>query len=160
VSDHRVDLVPVSDKNVLARHLQTYLAEHAVFTGRTPRDGVYDYPWFDAYWRDVDVRWPFWMRRDEEFVALAFVHFDATDDHFELAEFFVAERFRGQGLGDRFARDVILRFSGKWKLHQVQANARAVVFWRRVLGDLADYVEGPLRRGDGIDRIEQRFVIP
>lgn len=159
MSDFRVDLVPVSDKNVLARHLQTYLAEHAVYTGRTPRDGVYEYPWFDAYWRDVDARWPFWMRREEEFVALAFGHLDAADGRYELAEFFVAERFRRQGLGDRFARDVIQRFHGDWKLHQVAANIRAVAFWRYVLGDLADYVEGPLQRDDGVDRVEQRFVI-
>lgn len=157
---YRIDLVPFSDKDDFARHLQSYLAEHAVFTGRTPRDGVYDYPWFDDYWQQPDSRWPFWMRREEEFVALAFVHFDATDDHYELAEFFVVERFRGQGVGARFGRDVILRFPGNWKLHQVTANTRAVAFWRRVLGDLADYAEGPLQRGDGIARTEQRFVIP
>ncbi len=156
----RVDLVPESDKDILARHLQSYLAEHAVFTGRTPRDGGFEYPWFEDYWRNPDSRWPFWMRRDDEFVGLAFVHLDDADDCYELAEFFVAERFRGRGLSDRFARDVILRFPGKWKLHQVAANTRAVAFWRRVIGDLADYNEVPMQRGDGIDRLEQRFVIP
>ncbi len=155
----RVDLVPLAEKDVLARHLQSYLAEHAVFTGRSPHAGVYDYPWFDDYWRNPDSRWPYWMRCEDEFVALAFVHLDDTDNHYELAEFFVAAPFRGRGLGDRFARDVILRFPGEWKLHQVAANTRAVTFWRRVIGNLADYSEAPMRRGDGIDRIEQRFVV-
>lgn len=157
---YRVDVVPVSDKETLAGHFQYYLAEHAVFTGRTPRDGVFEYPWFEDYWRNPDSRWPFWMRRGDDFVGLAFVHLDDADDRYELAEFFVVKQFRGQGLGDRFAREVILRFPGKWKLHQVAINARAVAFWRRVLGNLADYREAPLRRDDGIDRIEQRFVIP
>jgi len=160
VPDYRIEPVHVSDKDILARQLQSYLAEHAVFTGRTPRDGVYEYPWFDDYWRHPGSRWPFWMRCEDSFVALAFVRLDNTDDYYELADFFVADRFRGQGLGDRFAQDVILRFQGKWKLNQVKTNARAIAFWRRVIGNLADYDEAPLQRDDGIDRIEQRFVIP
>lgn len=100
------------------------------------------------------------MHRGDSFVALAFVRLDDTDDYYELADFFVADRFCGQGLGDRFAQDVILRFQGKWKLNQVKTNARAIAFWRRVIGNLAGYDEAPLQRDDGIDRIEQRFVIP
>lgn len=47
--DYRIEPVHVSDKDILARQLQSYLAEHAAFTGRTPRDGVFEYPWFDDY---------------------------------------------------------------------------------------------------------------
>lgn len=157
--DFCIDAVDVSDKGLFAQHFQSYLAEHATFTGKTPRDGVFEYPWFEDYWRDPIRRWPFWMRREDEFVALAFVRLDDSDDHYELAEFFVAKRFRGRGLGDRFAREVMLRFPGAWKLNQVKTNLRAVAFWRRVLGNLSDCREAPLRRDDGIDRIEQRFVI-
>ena len=99
------------------------------------------------------------MRRAEDVVAFALVRFDDEDSRYEMAEFFVVNQFRGQGLGDQLAKDIILRFEGRWKLNQVNRNKRAIAFWRRVLGEFTDYVEAPLMRDDKLERIEQRFVI-
>ena len=154
-----IEAVPESAKDVLARYFQFYLYEHAAFAGRPPRDGVFQYRWFDAYWQPDEKRWPFWMRRGDDVAAFAFIRFDDDDKHYEVAEFFVVNRYRGQGHGDRLAQDVIQRFEGAWKLNQVKPNERATAFWRRVIGEIADYTEAPLMRDDGVPRIEQRFVI-
>jgi predicted acetyltransferase len=151
--------VPAAKKDIVWRYLQFYLYEHAAFTGKRPVDGVFEYPWFDAYWQEGAQRWPFWARMADDVVALALVRFDEDDGCHQMAEFFVVNRYRGQSLGDRFAKDVILRFEGPWKLDQAKRNERASAFWRRVLGDIADYAEAPLDRGDGVERIEQRFEV-
>ncbi len=159
MDDFLIELVPTSKKDAFSRYFQFYLYEHSTFTGKKPLDGFFQYPWFNAYWREEGARWPFWMRRAEDVAALALVRLDDEDKHYELAEFFVVNQYRGQGLGDRFARDIILRFGGRWKLNQVKRNKRAIAFWRRALNEIADYVEAPLLRDDKVERVEQRFVI-
>jgi len=150
---------PRREKEVFRRHFQVYLREHSAFTGKRPVDGVFDYTWFDLYWREPAQRWPFWARAGDDIAALAFVRRDEEDGYYEMAEFFVVEQYRREGLGDHFAGDIILRFEGRWKLNQVKANARATAFWRRVIGGIADYTETPLRRANDVERIEQRFVL-
>lgn len=159
MEDAVIELVPEAEKPVLARYLQFYLYEHAEFEDRKAVDGVFRYRWFDAYWREPDRRWPFWMRTAEDVVAFALVRLDDEDGRYEMAEFFVVNRYRGQGLGDRFARDVLLRFDGEWKVSQVLHNKRAVAFWRRVIGGLGDYREAKWTSEKGVAYVGQRFVI-
>lgn len=153
-----IELVPASKKGVFARYFQFYLHEHAEFTGKKPRHGLFEYPWLDAYWQEEGQRWPFWAKMAGDIAALALVRLD-DDEHYEMSEFFVINQYRGHGLGDRFARDIFFRFKGRWKLNQAKRNKRAIAFWRRVLSGMTDYVEAPLVREDKVERIEQRFVI-
>lgn len=154
-----IEPVPDAKKDILWRYVQFYLYEHATFAGKKPVNGVFEYPWFDAYWLEPAQRWPFWARMDDDIAALALVRLNAEDGWYELAEFFVVNRYRGQGLADRFAKDVITRFEGPWKLNQAIRNEHATAFWRHVLGEIGDYEETALSRGDGVERIEQRFIV-
>ena len=154
-----IELVPLTQKAVFARYFQLYLQEHAMFTGKNPVDGIFRYPWFDLYWQEPGKRWAFWMRTAEDVAAIALVRIDDEDGRYEMAEFFVVDQYRGEGLGDMFAKDIILRFKGRWKLNQVKGNERAVAFWRRVLGDIVPYETVPLICDDGVERVEQCFTI-
>ncbi len=154
-----IEPVPAAKKEVFRRNFQVYLQEHSAFTGKQPVDGVFEYPWFDLYWREPSLRWPFWARAGDDVAALAFVRLEEEDGCYEMAEFFVVDRYRRQGLGGRFARDIILRFEGPWKVNQARAYAGATAFWRSVIGGIADYTERPLLRDGGIERLEQRFVV-
>jgi predicted acetyltransferase len=58
-----------------------------------------------------------------------------------------------------FSRQLMTRFPGPWRLHELANNQDAIAFWRRVLGGFALYTETSLRHADGIERIEQRFVV-
>ena len=71
MNDIVVEPVPVAEKPVFARYFQAYLREHAAFTGKTPVDGVFPYPWFDLYWQEPDQRWAFWMRQVDDVIAIA-----------------------------------------------------------------------------------------
>jgi predicted acetyltransferase len=159
MDDFLVERVAASKKAAFARHFQRYLREHAAFTGKQPVDGVYQYPWFDLYWREEGARWPFWMRRAEAMAALALVRLDDADGCYHMAEFFVAPCFRRHGLGARFAADVMRSFEGSWKLDVVKRNDGAVAFWRRTIGDRAAFDEAPLVLDDGVQRIELRFTV-
>ena len=153
-----VSVVPVTehDKPALWAMLQMYIAELAPWAGVKPVDGVYSYALFDAYWRDED-RHPFWAIADSERVGFALVWQDRENGVARMAEFFVAPRFRRTGLGEAFARDVIERFPGAWKIRQIALNTPAVAFWRKALARYA-YTETTFVERN-LDRVEQSFVV-
>jgi predicted acetyltransferase len=156
-----VTISPVSpaDRDVLWRYLQFYLYDMSQFTDARPVDGVFAYRHFDAYWREGERRSALWAHWNGDTAGFALVRFDTADGHHEVAEFFVLSRLRRRGIGRSFARQLLARSPGSWKLHQLTANERAIGFWRRALDGFAPFTEAPLVYPDGQPRIEQRFVV-
>ena len=70
-----VEIVPVrvGDKAELWTRMQAYMAELMQFGNFAPVDGVFQYPWFDLYWKEPG-RHPFWALADENRAAFALVH--------------------------------------------------------------------------------------
>jgi predicted acetyltransferase len=62
-----------------------------------------------------------------------------------LAEFFLANPFRGSGLAERALDCLLPRYSGRWYLQAIHDNARAIRFWRKTLPSLPvqDLAEAP-----------------
>ena len=146
-----------SEKPALWNFLQAYIAELSAYDPAiTPVDGVYHYPWFDAYWRDAD-RWPFWVKVYGAAAGFALLR-RTSDGTMEMAEFYVLPEYRRTGAGIASARDLIARFAGPWSISQYQANAGSVVFWRRVI-EGRSYAEREYISENGNPRIEQRFTV-
>lgn len=56
-----------------------------------------------------------------------------------LAEFFILRKYRRNGVGRRAANELLVRLPGTWELAVTDYNKPALGFWRRVVGDLADF---------------------
>jgi predicted acetyltransferase len=153
-----IERVGTHERDVLWRYLQLYIYDMSRFTGAGLVDGLFPYPRFDAYFADRG-RCAFWAEVEGEIAGFALQRFDAGDGCNEVAEFFILNRLRRQGLGLAFARQLLARAPGPWKLHQLASNAPAIAFWHRVLDGFAAYSEAPLGYPDGVARIEQRFVV-
>jgi predicted acetyltransferase len=137
-------------------YFQDYLAEHSVFIGKMPINGVFEYPWFDFYWTEPGQRWPFWATLGEQIAGLALVRFDEAGWR-EISRFYVLPSFRRRGVGLHFAHRLLSRFPGQWRLNQACRNATAVAFWYRVLDGFVPYQETSLFRQ--VERVEQPFII-
>jgi predicted acetyltransferase len=148
--------VPESDKPALWGMLQTYIAGMTAYVDVKSANGVYSYENFDKYWADDD-RFPFWAIYSGERVGFALVWNDRDHDIFRMSEFYVRPESRRLNLGTAFARDVIERFPGRWKIRQIARNAPAVAFWRRTLA-IYSYTETDFE-DRGLARWEQSFVI-
>ncbi len=140
-----ISLIPVSEseKPVLWKLLQSYLAELSTLGGDGPLDGVYPYRYFDAYWHEAE-RWPLWIRSDGQTAGFAMVRRQkelGEKARIEMAEFYVEPAHRRGKIGLFAARAIFARFPGKWELSEFTANAGAIAFWRRVLAGFADYTE-------------------
>ena len=144
-----------SEKSLLWERMQHYMAELMPFGNFAPIDGVFQYKWFDLYWRDRN-RIPFWAMVGSERAAFALV---LRDDRTEMAEFYSFPEFRRTGVALDFARQILRRFPGPWELSQYRAHGAAVAFWHRVIAAFP-FEEEIYVGGEGKERLRQTFVVP
>jgi predicted acetyltransferase len=121
-----------------------------------PVDGAFPYPYFDGYWRD-ETRWPFWAVMDGAHIGFALVRFAPELNAMQMAEFFILPAHRRGGSGLNFARSLLARFPGPWKIRQILANKGATAFWRRV-AEPYGYMEESFSQ-NGVERIEQTLTV-
>ena len=69
--------------------------------------------------------------------------FRRTDSYMSMSEFFVLRGLRRSGVGLLAAKDIIMRYPGCWRIHELGSNLPAQRFWRRVAKEITggNYVE-------------------
>lgn len=151
----RIAPVTEAEKPALWAMLQSYIGELSAYSGGKPDNGVFPYKWFDTYWTDDD-RFPFWAISDDARAGFALVRRDREQDFFQMAEFYIDPRCRRFGLGIAFARSLIARYPGRWRIREMAVNTPAIAFWHRVL-EIFPFSEETYWEG-GLERLEQRFA--
>jgi predicted acetyltransferase len=148
--------VPLSEKSDLWSMFQRYGAELSPMAIGRPVEGEVPYAAFDDYWRE-DRHWPFWAMRGGERIGFALIRFAPEHAAMQVAEFYIVPEHRRSGAGLAFARALMQRYPGPWKMRQMAVSAGAVAFWRHVAQPFG-YSE--FRYIDkGIDRIEQTLTV-
>jgi predicted acetyltransferase len=146
--------VPLSEKPDLWTMYQRYARELAPMANVQPVNGEIQDRSFDDYWR-VEKHWPYWAVVDGERVGLALVRFEPQ--HMRMAQFYIAPEHRRAGLGLTFARALLARHPGPWRIRQMAVNTKAVAFWRRVVEPF-DFTEAEFS-DKGLDRVEQSLTV-
>jgi len=135
MNEVRVEAAGPARRETLENLMQLYLYDMSAYEdgplnerGRFPVG-----PDIDAYGSEAG-RYPFLIWRGDEPVGFALVRrIDA--DTFAIAEFFVRRGRRRSGIGARAARALFDAFRGTWRVAELERNAPAQRFWRRVIGD-------------------------
>jgi predicted acetyltransferase len=141
-----IDLVVVAEehKHVLANLLQFYRYDFSVIRGYelTPH-GTFIYCYLDSYFTE-DGREACFITADGQLAGFTMTR-RMEDGAREVAEFFVARRYRRHGVGRAAARQMFLRHPGKWLLAFDHDNSEAAGFWPFVAAAVAD---GPVGSSD------------
>jgi predicted acetyltransferase len=99
-------------------------------------DGRFDpYPFIEDYWREDD-RWPLLIRVDGHLSGFALVNtYSHQGGRVErnMAEFFVARKYRRGGVASEALRQILDRHPGRWEIAAVERNAGALEFWPRAI---------------------------
>jgi predicted acetyltransferase len=111
-------------------------------------------PDFDDFWQQPK-HWPFWAVQDGKRIGFALIRF--VDDAMQMAQFYIVPEYRRGNIGLHFARDVIARHRGCWRIRQMAANVGAVAFWRRVV-EIYSYTEESFDLR-GVPRVEQIVTV-
>jgi predicted acetyltransferase len=135
-----VSLTPAAREQLVVLHnlMQLYAYDWSEL-GRLEigEDGRFaDYP-LDPYFED-DWRRPFLVRVDGRLAGFALIaersRLTGAAGVYDMAEFFVMRRYRGQGVGTAAACAAFDRFPGPWEIRQRDENTAATAFWRKVIG--------------------------
>ena len=125
----RLRLAILSEKQALSCLMQDYLEELSAFG-----EVNMNYPFFEAYWRDHEERWPYLIDLDRSPIGFALVR--SPDDiavEFEMAEFYVVPASRRRRHGIEAAADTMLRHPGVWQLSVLGKNKQALKFWPKAI---------------------------
>lgn len=139
----RVQVVPATAEQepVLANLLELYVHDFSQLLAlNLGENGRYGYPGLRSYWQEAG-RFPFLIREEGALAGFALVKrgpaIGGGADVFDMAEFFVARGCRRRGVGAEAAHQVWRRLPGLWEIRVMRANAAALGFWERAIGDFA-----------------------
>jgi predicted acetyltransferase len=128
----------IKEQPLIHALLQPYLAELSAFPGETidykDADGVYHYPYLDAYWQE-GVRFPCLLFSDKDLAGFALVR--KTEDHYEMAEYYVKYEFRRIGLGRTCAAALLNNHPGAWHIEFNRHNLASRNLWKNLAESFA-----------------------
>ena len=95
---------------------------------------------------DPEDRWPnkdweghpFLVKVDDRIGGFAMIRWRPEAETFDVGEYFILRRYQGLGIGKSVAHELFDRFRGKWEVWQMDRNAPAQAFWRRVVSSYTD----------------------
>jgi predicted acetyltransferase len=100
-------------------------------------DGRFGYPRLRLYWEEPN-RFPF-LVRSGTLAGFALVkrgsEVSGDETVWDMAEMFVVRGMRRRGIGTQVAHEVWRRLPGAWEVRVMQANAAALPFWARAIGE-------------------------
>lgn len=96
--------------------------------------GYFDYPYLDHYWTEAG-RHPFIIKVEGKLAGFVLVnqHTLLPENQHSIAEFFIARKYRRQGIGRAVAIQTFDSLRGRWELKYRLANKGAQQFWQVTL---------------------------
>ena len=126
-------------KNVIKNLMQFYVYDFSIYIGcDVERDGLYaEYADLDDYWREPNHRFPYMIIKEKKYLGFVLVRFieSAERAYFSIAEFFILNKYRRQGIGKMIALQIFNLHRGQWEVFQKESNKPAQAFWSTVINE-------------------------
>jgi len=120
---------------------QEYEAEFSAITGYKPNSqGVFDQEFLASTWskNGYDI---YLFEIGETAIGFAVVNLSSMITHDkdtrDIAEFYIAPKFRNQKLGTKLAQEIFLMYPGKWEVRQLPSLLKARKFWLQAIAGLS-----------------------
>lgn len=131
-----------NEKDIILNLMQLYTYELSFFEDETTNFKLLDTglyvisKYIELYWID-DERHPYILKHNGELAGFVLVRFNENKTY-EIAEFFVLNKYRNLGAGTYMANQMFKRYKGKWEIRTLLKNKRAQEFWRKVVKKVSD----------------------
>lgn len=145
-------------KVVIQNLMQFYIYDFSEFVKYDVEDNgqFAPYPHLDAYWEDVNSKFPYVIKSDDKYVGFVLVQSIETENkkYFSIAEFFVLKKYRRLGVGKSIALKVFNLHRGNWEVYQKDSNQPAQIFWKKII---EEYTNGRYKERKEDGKIIQDF---
>jgi predicted acetyltransferase len=133
-----LSVATLHDAPTLANLLELYAHDlSSTFALELGVDGRFGYPKLPLYWSEPERRFPFLIHCGSRIAGFALVTrgSPASEDpeDLDVAEFFIARRYRRSGVGRRAAFLLWDRFAGRWIVRVSEGNHGGCDFWDEVI---------------------------
>lgn len=137
----QVTLVPatLNDYPTIQNMGRFYVYDMTEFMGneagwQMPEDGLYECIDFKKYWQTDDA-FPFLIRYKDELAGFVIVDKKGSDEkiNFNMAQFYIARKFKGKGLGKFVAYHCFETYKGLWEVMVMPNNKGAYEFWKKII---------------------------
>ncbi len=119
-------------RGVVENLFQYYVYDMSEFMGWSPNEsGIYSFPssLLDAYWAQND-HYPYFIFVGTELAGFALVRkYPSNTAIYDIGQFFVLRKFKGQGIGKNALERVLKAFPGQWQIRVLVENTGALRFW-------------------------------
>lgn len=140
-----------SDKDIILNLMQLYTYELSFYEDETTNFNMMDNGLFamskyiDMYWTKEN-RHPYILKCDDKLAGFVLIRFN-EDNMYEVAEFFILNKYRHIGAGKFMANKVFNKYKGSWEVRTLLKNERAQNFWRSIIKDYTNnnFVEKLIR---------------
>lgn len=128
--------VEEKDKNIIFNLMQLYTYELSFFEDKTTsfellENGLFKISkYVDLYWKEE--RQPYILKYDGKLAGFVLERFN-EEEMYEIAEFFVLNKYRKLGAGTFMANEIFKKYKGKWEIRTLLKNKPAQDFWRKVV---------------------------
>jgi predicted acetyltransferase len=155
-----VALAKPTEQPLLEGLLQFYFYDFSEFEPEGSEEMAFDargrfapYVYLHDYWAGDEGRVPLLIRRGDEAAGFALLnrhsHLSGGAADRNMAEFFVARKYRRQGVAAEAVRLILARYPGRWEVAVAARNPAAQVFWPKAIGAAPNVSELVRREGDG-----------
>jgi [ribosomal protein S5]-alanine N-acetyltransferase len=105
-----------------------------------PENGLYECIDFKKY-LDTKEAFPFLIRYENELAGFVIVDRKGSDPQidFNMAQFFILRKFKGNGIGKYVAHQCFDQFPGVWEIMVMPRNEGAYRFWRATIKSYCDH---------------------
>ena len=130
------------DKNIIYNLMQLYTYELDFFEDKTTsfellENGLFKISkYVDLYWKEEE-RHPFILKYDGKLAGFVLERFN-EEEMYEIAEFFVLNKYRKLGAGTFMANEMFNNYKGKWEIRTLLKNKPAQNFWRKVVKNVSN----------------------
>jgi predicted acetyltransferase len=153
-----VSLASGAERTSIERLLQFYIYDFSELEPPGSDDLEFDdqgsyapFSGIESYWR-VDGFRPLLIRVKERLAGFALINTSSRAsgrvDH-NVAEFFVARKYRRCGVATEAVRQVLVRYPGHWEIAVAERNVAARVFWPHAIGAAQNVSQLVHLAGDG-----------
>ena len=118
-----LELIDIREKNILKEMLFAYEKEMV-------GDKAEEYKYLDSYWEKPN-RFPYFIKVDGKIAGFTLInsYLLILTEGKTISEFYVKKEYRKNGIGSETARQIFLKWPGKWENRQIRENPKAHTFW-------------------------------
>ena len=131
-----------NEKEIILNLMQLYTYELSFFEDETTNfqlldSGLYAMSkYIELYWKEEN-RHPYILKFNGNLAGFVLQRFN-EENHNEIAEFFVINKYRKLGAGTFMAKEMFKKYKGKWEIRTLLKNKRAQEFWRKVVKEASN----------------------